>query len=66
MFLQLCEKTITAKNTLEWNQRDETSLFIYCQSMIEQQLTASGSQQPSYWELFGSNRACLQALEAYQ
>ena len=68
MFLQMCGKTITAKNTLEWNQRDETSLFIYCQSMVEQQLvevSAAGSR-PRYWDLFEGSRTSLHAIEAYQ
>lgn len=38
MLFRMCEKTIIAKNALEWNQSDEASLFIYCQSIIEQEL----------------------------
>lgn len=51
MFLRMCEKTVEAKNSLEWNQSDEASLFIYCQSMIEQEI----SKRPTpelYWPLF--------------
>ena len=63
MLTRLCEKTLKAKKELEWNQTNELSLLIYCQSIVEEKISPS---QPVKWDLLNSHREILGQIVSYE